>query len=379
MAEPTARNLVKVCEACSHTNVADAELCAACGAELKAPARQVRLEETESDRASRNPYLRWVMHLGAPLTASIGIHALLLITTALITVSVRRAPAPEVGDYQAGIENVDMSGGLSFDQAQPPPQDKPEDLNMTTDVTTNVPMQDTPAADTGKGDVGLGAGESAIIGTGTGAQEAGAGGVASGMGSAGIIGQAGIWGLKVNANDIVYVVDFSGSIVVVEGELKRELKNSVGHLRASQTFNVILFYGMQNRAETASFKNARVPATSDNKAAFVAWIEQQRTGFGSDPRPAVKLAIAQKPEAIFFLSDGAFESSYVDELTQANARQKAQFACFQFDEAKFHDRSNLPPTVDDNGRRLQRLAELNKGRDTKAAFKIVTGKDVYGG
>ena len=97
MTEPTARNLVTVCEACSHTNVASAKSCAACGVGLLSRARQVKLEETAADRASRNPYLRWVLHLGAPLTASVGIHALLLIAAALVIVSVRRAPSPDVG------------------------------------------------------------------------------------------------------------------------------------------------------------------------------------------------------------------------------------------------------------------------------------------
>ena len=157
------------------------------------------------------------------------------------------------------------------------------------------------------------------------------------------------------------------------------MKRDIGALKDFQTFNVILFYGVQNRAGTASFRPARVSANLDNKHAFNAWIDEQRTGFGSDPRPAVKLAIGQRPQAIVFMSDGRFENSYIDELTQANARLKAQFVCFLFDEAKFGDRSRLPPTVDDSGRRLQRLAEQNKGRETKAVFKIVTGKDVYGG
>ncbi|MBN2447605.1 MAG: hypothetical protein JXO22_12805 [Phycisphaerae bacterium] len=339
---------------------------------------------TQADHEARNPYFRWLMHLGLPLIVSIAVHLTLLIATMFVTFQVLSSPAIEVGDYEAGIRDLDVAGNFSFDVEEAldtPPQDLEslDDLRLTDITPTDLAM-DTPAdiGETG-GDFGLGSGDGGgILGLGGGAGEAGSGGFGSGLGSRMRIGQAGVWNLNVAANHIVYVVDFSGSIVTVVDDLKRELKLSIGRLKKSQTFNVILFYG-KGRALTDSFESQLVPATEENRLRFVEWIDAKGAEGGTNPLPAVQRALSQGPEAVFFFSDGLFEDDLVERITSANRNVNAQFVCLLFDDQVFEDPSGLPPGVDEQAQRLKRLAERNLGRSTKAAFKIVTLKDLYGG
>ncbi len=337
--------------------------------------------DTQPDREARNPFFRWSMHVGLPLALALVFHVSVLATAALVRFAVVTTPAIEVGEYEASLHDVDVSGGFTFDET--PTFDTSEDIQSLDDLQfseispTDLTIDDaTDISDFGSGDFGLGSGEGGgILGLGGGAGEAGSGGLGSGLGQRMRIGSAGVWNLNVAANRIIYVVDFSGSIITVDEDLKRELKRSVGRLRPSQSFNVILFYG-ERRAVADPFAPALVPANGENKARFIEWIRAKAPQGRTEPLAAVERALKQQPEAIFFFSDGRFESSVVDEITSLNQRANAQIVCLLFDEAVFEDTSGLPPGINDQAQRLRNLAEQNKGRGKKAAFKIVTLKDL---
>jgi hypothetical protein len=348
---------------------------------VASPRPGAAIADTPVDREARNPYYRWIMHLGLPLVISIVAHVGLFGATALVTFTVMSRPAIEVGEYDAGVFELDVSGGLTFDDnfTPPPPEEMPslDDLTMTQITpVTDFNIDDTPVG-AGPTDLGPGPGrDGGILGLGGGAGEAGEGGFGGGFGARMALDAASVWDLSVQANHIAYVVDFSGSLVTVIDDLKRELKRSVGRLKPSQTFNVILFFG---GGRTESFQPALVAATPENRQAFARWIDGFPAQGGTHPLAAVQRALSMNPEAIFFFSDGIFENELVDQITRANTRARAQFLCLLFDERVFEDGSGLPPGVDEQAQRLRRLAEANMGRGGKAGFKIVTLRDLYGG
>lgn len=345
-----------------------------------------QLIEYQADRVARNPFYRWLIHLGVPTMLSLGIHGGILFAATLATIQVGTPPERiDVGEYATSlIDTTDYSGGLSFDEAPDfeVPEETLEDLDLSSlsDMDpSELNFEPTEPSDSLDQGFGLGEGDGGVIGIGeTGIGAAGSGGL-GGFGHELDLTLAGVWDLNVNAERVAYVVDFSGSIVTVEQDLVRELKRSIGSLKARQSFNVILFYG-RGRETTDSFSGSLLPATGDNKKRFFEWIDVRHAAGGTNPVPAVLRAIKQRPQAIFFFSDGRFENDIVERITKANKTLQAQLVCLLFDEANFESSAGLPPANNEQVRRLKRLAEQNVGRSKKSkpAYKTVTLKDLYG-
>ena len=342
--------------------------------------------EAGPDRERRNPIYRWVMHLGLPLGISILIHVLVLLGASLYTFSVLATPTTEVGEYEAGlIERPDNRLKDAFRWNEQVTLETPEVVPITdwslSDFTRVAPLDknalDTSAEGAGLGgggdlgEFGIGEGRFSLLGTGRGASQAGAGGFGSGLGGrGGRLGQAGIWNVRVQANKIVYVVDFSGSIIVAVDDLRRELKRSIGRLSPAQSFNVIVFYSEDERFKTESFAAQLQSATEQTRTAFFQWIDRKAPRGQTRPLSAVRRALALQPEAIFFFSDGLFEDSVVEEVTRANRSVQAKILCLVFDELLLQYSGPLPRETE-GARRLRRIAEQNHGK-----AKIVTGSDL---
>jgi hypothetical protein len=240
-------------------------------------------------------------------------------------------------------------------------------------IASNDPKASDVASDTGG--FGLGdSGRSGLLGLGTGAGEGGGAGLSGGFGEGTGIGNASIWDLRIAGNRFAYVIDFSGSIVVVVDELKRELKRSIGQLEGRQTFNVILFYstsaGSRERFATESFAPALQPANVEAKRKLFEWLDRKAPMGSTDPLPAMKRALALNPQAVFFFSDGYFDDKVVDEIAKGNRNVQAQIHCVVFDEILLQNVAGIPQ-MSDGARRLKRIADASGGK-----FKIVTGLDL---
>jgi hypothetical protein len=339
------------------------------------------------DREARNPFFRYLMHLGLPLSVSLVIHVGVLAFLALKTFDVLTKPRIEVGEWEGTVVEAGELGSAfqwSDQNVLEAPADTP--LGDALDSLTNLPavsdfgLSDLNAREVGTGigdgtGLGLGDGPLSLLGTGSGAGEAGTGGFGSGLGGGGArIGQAGIWNLTIRANKIVYVVDFSGSIIVAVDDLKRELKRSVGRLAPSQSFDVIIFYssggGQDEKVRTESFKPKLQPADRETRLEFFQWIDRKAPMGVTEPLQAVKRALSLNPEVIFFFSDGWFDDSVVSEIERANRSARARIYCLVFDELLLQDTTGLPRETE-GARRLKRIAEANRGQ-----VKIVTGKDL---
>lgn len=327
------------------------------------------------DIEARDPMFRWLVHLGVPLLISLVVHVF------LFTILSLRQWATGAGD---GVADVEYEARILHDDEQPDegfrwptatPVEKaeapmnwpelPSALNTTSDLKA-------PPGDGGDaGGFGLGEiGRSGILGTGSGAGEGGGAGLGPGFGTRAGLGKAEVWQLNASGNRFVYVVDYSGSIVVSVNELKRELKRSIGALGPTQQFTVIVFYEKKNKIITESFTAGLQPATPEAKRAFFEWIDRKAPEGSTEPLEALKRALALDADAVFFFSDGYFDEKVVEETVKANRRAKVQINCLVFDEVLLDDFSGLP-RVTDGAKRLQRLAERSRGKT-----KIVTGLDL---
>jgi hypothetical protein len=113
---------------------------------------------------------------------------------------------------------------------------------------------------------------------------------------------------------IVYVVDASGSTVSLFPQLRREIEKSIRRLAPAQQFQVIFFQSdPTSRAPTAlssphpsqpyrTDQTRLIRATRSNVSHVVRWIEQVRPRGTSNPVPALEVAMALEPQAIFLLS-----------------------------------------------------------------------------
>ncbi len=339
--------------------------------------------ETVADREVRNPFFGYMMHLGLPLSVSLAVHVAVFSFLAVKTFRVLAQPGVEIGDYEASLTQSltdQMKDAFRWDEDNPldAPETPPEE--SLESLTPDLAEMDTSALDADPGPagessgLGIGDGQLSLLGMGTGAGEAGAGGFGTGLGGGGArMGEAGIWDLRIRANKIVYVVDFSGSIIIAVDALKSELKRSIGRLKPSQSFDVIIFYSEFEGPKMDIFKPKLEPATEDVRREFFTWIDRRAPRGDTYPVQAVKRALSLKPEAIFLFSDGRFSDPDRDEaeINESNRTTRAKIYCLVFDEIYLGDVSALTPKDNDGSLRLKRIATTNGG-----TTKIVTGRDL---
>jgi hypothetical protein len=340
------------------------------------------------DRELRSPYIRWLMHLGVPLSVSIGVHVLLFAFLALRSWQVLGGGlGPD--EYAVGIADAasrEAEEGLKW------PGEHALDLDAAGSDLDLDPFEFSGLADRSNlgelvrdevmlnpgelGDGGFGIGESGrsgVLGIGEGAGGGGGGGLGPGFGTGSGIGRAGVWNLKASGNTFAYVVDFSGSIIVAVDELKRELKRSIGKLTSTQLFAVYIFYSVGDESRdfrTEAFSPRLLPATPDAKREFFAWIDRKQPRGRTEPLQAMKRALALDPDAVFFFSDGMFADKVVEQIAKVNSAAGSQIHCLVFDELLLADTSGLP-RLTDGARRLKRIADENGGKT-----KVVTGADL---
>ncbi len=334
--------------------------------------------EGSGGRQAGNRWFQWAVHIGAPLGLSLAVHAVLIVLFSLTTmVAVRSARAGVELDLTP-VNAEELAGSdLQWQEAQLPLADEAVPFDSLAPLT-DVSEIDTSATDDSPslGDMGdmLGDGRVDILGTGRGAGPPGSGALGSHFGRGGRAGGRSVrmWDADVIANKIAYVIDFSGSIIVAQDDLVRELKRSVGQLRPPQAFNVYVFYQSQSRVVTENFaQGGLVIAKDDTKAAFNRWIEARQPQGATAPLQAIREALKAEPEVVFFLSDGLFDEEIVAEVTRANRRVGARIICLVFDDALLNAAGARPIGETDGSRRLGRIASQNNG-----TCKIVTDADL---
>jgi hypothetical protein len=353
------------------------------GGTSPAPGARPAAAESLVDRERRNPWLFWLIHVGLPMCISLVVHASLFIALGLTTWQV--LTSRDARDLSATLRTT---GGDPFATSfqwpgqekledftpEPPPElESLSDLRDLSRVSSLTVESKTEIGDAG----GFGLGERGplgLLGTGSGAPESGkGGGTGPGLGERPGIGRAGVWNVDVAANRVCYVVDFSGSTVGASDDLKRELKRSVGNLRAGQSFDVFVFYGKDDKYVTESFRPQLVPADAESKRMFFDWIDTKVANGHTEPLKAVERALKLGPDAIFFFSDGYFDDpKAVEKITGLNRRVGASIHCLVFDDILLTDTSDMPVSSE-GAKVLKRVADQNGGKT-----KIITARDLAG-
>lgn len=146
------------------------------------------------------------------------------------------------------------------------------------------------------------------------------------MGSAGASGAGGsgavtlFFDAPARGQSVVYVIDRSISMGL-NGALemvKTELLHSLAELPSQARFQVIFF---NRTAETVHVEGqtALLSASAANKQQVAGQLETLRAEGGTDPWPALRLALSLEPDVIYFLTDGNdLKTEHVRTVTQIN-------------------------------------------------------------
>jgi len=160
-------------------------------------------------------------------------------------------------------------------------------------------------------------------------------------------------GVKTDANRVVYILDFSGSMSdgVKIDRMLLELKKSVNRLPIDHHFYVIFFDDQSLPMPTP----AMVKATPANKTLYFSWADTESigasSGGGTDPSGSLELALKTiRPQAIYLMTDGVFvdNDKVFTIINRDNSKRNVQINTIAL-----HDRSNEPA--------MQRIAAENHG------------------
>ncbi len=129
--------------------------------------------------------------------------------------------------------------------------------------------------------------------------------------------QASFYGIRSQGQIFVYVVDCSGSMIE-DARLwraKQEVRRSIMALQYPQRFKVIFY----NEATLPSPGDSPKSADLPGKDQLIRWMNAIEPAGETDPRAAMKLAIALRPDAIFLLSDGEYPPGAAEAIAKSNA------------------------------------------------------------
>jgi hypothetical protein len=230
-----------------------------------------------------------------------------------------------------GIEHPGLNNDKTRDAAQDLIKNSPED-GFTSSVSNNIQQ----AAGGGVGSEESSAFEGASNSTGKGTSGAGGAGQAFGSGSGGgtapwgvpgggggLLPKSNFFGTGGNATKVIYLCDASGSMLSVFGALKQQLKESVNALdvTAGQEFNIIIF---SDDNCFPLFKDPSNPkmgamqiASAENKKLAMDFIDNAVSTGGTQPLPAIREALREKPELLYVLTDGFDQIANFDDVLNA--------------------------------------------------------------
>jgi Ca-activated chloride channel family protein len=151
-------------------------------------------------------------------------------------------------------------------------------------------------------------------------------------------GETAFFGIRDTGTHFVYLLDASGSMAGIPIlAAKAELKKSIAALDATQQFQII-FYN-----DTASVMQLRgaadapmIWATEVNKTLARQSINNVVAGLGTDHMPALKKALALRPEVIYFLTDAdsVLRSGDLAKIKRIN-QGRARIHCIEFGEGAY--------------------------------------------
>ena len=277
------------------------------------------------------PWVQNVLPLATSLFLNFGLIVLGILLSPVIKqivnvnkdqVIIPESKSIEKNAVPGGIPHPGLNADASRDAAQDAIKNTAND-GFTSSVSNNIAAAagggagDTDASDslgssnnTGKG-TSSGGGSGSAFGGGSGGGTA-PWGVPGGGG--GMLPKSSFMGTGGNATKVIYLCDASGSMLSVFGALKQNLKESIESLdlEAGQQFNVIFF---SDADCFPLFKDGMHIASNDNKKLAMEFVDSAVSTGGTQPIPAIKFALAEKPELLYVLTDGFDQIANFDDVT----------------------------------------------------------------
>jgi hypothetical protein len=214
-----------------------------------------------------------------------------------------------------GIEHPGLNSDKTRDAAQDLTKDT-DDKGFSTSVSNNMAASGGPGSEESSFE-----GAKASSGNASNAFGGGAGGGTAPWGvpggGGGLLPKSNFMGTGGNATKIIYLCDASGSMLSVFGALKQQLKESVNSLdvTAGQEFNVIFFY---DDVCDPLFKDHQMHLASPaNKKLAMEFIDNAVSTGGTQPIPAIKEAMHEKPELLYVETDGFDAIASFDDVINA--------------------------------------------------------------
>lgn len=121
------------------------------------------------------------------------------------------------------------------------------------------------------------------------------------------------------ANRIIYIVDRSTSMTASFPVVQTHLKETIGALKLEKLFYVIFYSSGPTEALPGG---AMLPATRQNKDKGIRFVSGVSVMGGTDPRDALSQAFRLKPELIYLLTDGQFDSGVIAHIDGLNTKKK---------------------------------------------------------
>jgi hypothetical protein len=318
---------------------------------------------------SRNPLVQQIV----PPVASFLLHAGLILLGVLTYKVIEHAVSPiqeQIVIPEATILTpapmAGMGGPSPWDDPHPLAAAQDEFETTTAESWGNVPTESLARE--------LGGGESSLIALGPNSGFGqGTGGPGTGSGTAGL-GRFGVPGggggspgspvfPERQAGRIIYLCDATGTMMDKFHALQLELFKAVEALQPVQAFNVIFFH--DGSEASAADRNRLLMATAQNKRRAIQFIEGVFVSGQTDPIPALRMAFAQQPEVIYFLTDGAFDNLVSDDEVYEEIRRLNSGKRVRINTVAFLDRDPQWEAW------MQRLATEHGG-----TYKLVTWQDL---
>jgi hypothetical protein len=332
----------------------------------------------------QRPMVQNVLPLGTSIAVHLGIVAVAVAGFSTYQVYKQTVEEQIIIPEAAIIEGADVGGipnpGLGGDPTRSAAQDQiPE---AQSEGWAEKPSETLQVAVIGGGGaseqqadtvIGIGGAGSLARGTGTGA----AGGTGSGDGSGqlapfGVPGggggmgpRASFVGVSGNARRVVYICDATGTMIGLKFKLlQKQLYKAIDVLGSTQGFNVIFFRGGDSDAEwNQPFARELVMAKPDNKQKVRQFIENFGVvGKGTNPLPALRTAFQQRPQLIYFLSDGEFNNyvgyeQVLSEVRRLNADKSVKINTIAFMSEDIKAEQALEQMAQENGGKFVKVTD----------------------
>jgi hypothetical protein len=258
----------------------------------------------------KNLYLRLTSSM--PLAVTVLVHVVLVLGAGAIVVQQNLVEKKKTFEASAASENVAQKqvehrlqvarrGGASGASGSPIEVNR---VFSTAESALQLPpLPDLPALGGAAGFGGFGgAGSGVGLGAGTGMATSLGGGVA--LGGRGFMSMSFLGITDQNVQNVVFVIDTSSKMMDLRKSgfrafeiIRNEIGSLIGRLPPAANFNVILFGNSHNPyADLNLFRPELVPATTENKEAFFAWMRPVNTVHTNiGPRSAASVNAYRRP------------------------------------------------------------------------------------